>query len=193
MLLEATIITYNIAEGTLSIIAGVAAGSIVLIGFGLDSAIEVSAAIVVLWHLSRSGEEVMPHWERRVASFVGLTLLLVAAYVLVRAIYTLVTSTEPEESLLGIGITGASVVIMPVVSRLQHRYATRIGSAALEADSRETLVCTYLSAAALLGLGANALMGWWWADPLAALALVFLIAGEGWEVYTKKELICVDD
>jgi divalent metal cation (Fe/Co/Zn/Cd) transporter len=82
---------------------------------------------------------------------------------------------------------------MPLVSRLQHRYATRIGSAALEADSRETLVCTYLSVAALIGLAANALLGWWWADPLAALALVFLIAREGWEVYSKKELICVDD
>jgi divalent metal cation (Fe/Co/Zn/Cd) transporter len=193
MLLEATIITYNVAEGILSIVAGLAAGSVVLIGFGLDSAIEVSAAFVVLWHLSRSGEEVMPDWERRVAGFVGLTLLVVAAYVLVRALYTLVTSTEPEESLLGIGITLASVVVMPLVSRLQHRYATRIGSAALEADSRETLVCTYLSVAALIGLAANALLGWWWADPLAALALVFLIAREGWEVYSKKELICVDD
>ncbi len=193
MVLEAAIITYNVLEGILSVIAGVIAGSVVLVGFGLDSAIEVSAGLVVLWHLSRSGEEVMPEWERRVATFVGLTLLLVAAYVLVRSIYSLATSAEPSESLLGIGITTVSVVVMPLVSRLQHRYAGQVGSAALEADSRETLVCTYLSAAALVGLGANALLGWWWADPVAALVLVFLIAREGWEIYTNKELICVDD
>jgi divalent metal cation (Fe/Co/Zn/Cd) transporter len=193
MLLEATIITYNVAEGILSVWAGIAAGSVVLIGFGLDSAIEVSAALVVLWHLSRSGEEVMPDWERRVASFVGATLLLVAVYVFARAVYTLLTHSEPEESHLGIGITAVSVVVMPFVSRLQRRMAGRIGSAALEADSRETLVCTYLSIAALLGLGANALFGWWWADPVAALILVVLIAREGWEIFSKKELICVDD
>jgi divalent metal cation (Fe/Co/Zn/Cd) transporter len=135
----------------------------------------------------------MPDWERRVATFVGITLLLVALYVLLRSLYTLTTATEPEESRLGIAITAVSLIVMPAVSRLQHRLAGRINSAALEADSRETLVCTYLSAATLLGLGLNALFGWWWADPVAALALVFLIAREGWEIYTKKELICVDD
>jgi divalent metal cation (Fe/Co/Zn/Cd) transporter len=193
MLLEMAIITYNIGEGILSVIAGIAAGSIVLVGFGLDSAIEVSAALMVLWHLSRSGNEVQPEWERRVATFVGVTLLAVAAYVFVRAVFTLVTASEPEESFLGIGITALSVAVMPYVSRLQHRFAIELQSAALEADSRETLVCTYLSIATLLGLGANAAFGWWWADPVAALALVVLIAREGWEVYSKKELICVDD
>lgn len=192
MLLEATIITYNVFEGVLSVVAGIAAGSVVLVGFGLDSAIEVSAALVVLWHLSRSGDEEMPAWERRVATFVGLTLLVVAAYVLVRSIYSLVTESEPEESYLGIGITATSIIVMPFVSRLQHNFAGKINSAALEADSRETLVCTYLSVATLLGLGANALFGWWWADPLAGLMLVFLIAREGWEIFKNKELICVD-
>nr|ART39156.1 H144 [uncultured bacterium] len=193
MLIEGTIITYNVVEGFLSVYAGIVAGSVVLVGFGLDSVIEVSAALVVLWHLSRSGDEVMPEWERRVATFVGITLLLVAVYVLGRAIYTLITASEPEESYLGIGITAASVLVMPVVSRLQHQMAGRINSAALKADSRETLVCTYLSVAALIGLGANALFGWWWADPVAALMLVFLIAREGREIFTNKELICVDD
>ena len=193
MLLEGTIITYNVVEGILSVYAGILSGSVVLVGFGLDSVIEVSAALVVLWHLSRSGDEVMPEWERRVATFVGITLLLVAVYVLGRCAYTLITGAEPEESYLGIGITAASVLVMPFVSRLQHQMAGKIQSAALEADSRETLVCTYLSAAALIGLGANALFGWWWADPVAALMLVFLISREGWEIFTKKELICVDD
>ena len=193
MLLEAAIISYNLIEGVLSVAAGLIAGSVVLVGFGLDSAIEVSAALVVLWHLSRSGEEQQPVWEGRVARLVGATLLLVAAYVAVRALYALATESKPEESYLGIGITAASLVIMPVVSRLQAGYARRINSAALLADSRETLVCTYLSAATLLGLAANAALGWWWADPLAGLALVYFVSREGWEIFSKGELICVDD
>jgi divalent metal cation (Fe/Co/Zn/Cd) transporter len=192
MLVEASIIAYNLLEGVLSVIAGIVAGSVVLVGFGLDSAIEVSAALVVLWHLSRSGEEQQPVWEGRVARFVGVTLLLVAAYVAIRAVYSLATAAEPAESYLGIGITAASLIVMPVVSRLQAAYARRVDSAALLADSRETLVCTYLSAATLLGLAANAAFGWWWADPVAGLALVFFVAKEGLEIYRNGELICVD-
>jgi divalent metal cation (Fe/Co/Zn/Cd) transporter len=192
MLLEASIIVYNLAEGVISVIAGVIAGSVVLVGFGLDSAIEVSAALVVVWHLSRSGEEEQPRWEQRVAQFVGLTLLVVAAYVLGRSVYNLATESKPEESYVGIAVSMVSLVVMPSVSRLQHGYALKINSLALEADSRETLVCTFLSAATLLGLGANALLGWWWSDPLAGLVLVFLIAREGWEIFSHKELVCVD-
>jgi len=192
MLLEGAIIAYNLAEGITSVVAGIIAGSVVLLGFGLDSAIEVSAALVVLFHLSRSGEEEQPQWERGVAAFVGLTLILVAFYVLGRCLYDLATVSKPTESYLGIGITLASLIVMPVVSRLQHNFAVRINSIALEADSRETLVCTYLSAAALLGLAANAVLGWWWADPLAGLVLVFFIAREGWDIFQHRELICVD-
>jgi divalent metal cation (Fe/Co/Zn/Cd) transporter len=192
MLLETSIIIYNLAEGIIAIGAGVIAGSVVLVGFGLDSAIEVSAALVVVFHLSRSGEEEQPEWERGVAAFVGLTLLLVAFYVFGRCIYNLATESKPSESYVGIAITLASLVVMPVVSRLQHNFAARINSIALEADSRETLVCTYLSAAALLGLAANAVLGWWWADPVAGLVLVFFIAREGWEIFHHRELICVD-
>ena len=193
MLLEASIVAYNLAEGVISIVAGVIAGSVVLVGFGLDSAIEVSAALVVLFHLSRSGDEEQPGWERGVAAFVGLTLLVVAFYVAGRCVYNLATESKPSESYVGIGITLASLVVMPLVSRFQHNFALRINSMALEADSRETLVCTYLSAAALLGLAANAALGWWWADPLAGLVLVFFIAREGWEILRTRELICVDD
>ena len=119
MLLEAAIISYNLLEGVLSVIAGVIAGSVVLVGFGLDSAIEVSAAVVVLWHLSRSGEVQQPEWEGRVARFVGATLLLVAAYVAVRAAYSLVTNSEPGESFQGIGITPPTVADNPLESRKQ--------------------------------------------------------------------------
>jgi divalent metal cation (Fe/Co/Zn/Cd) transporter len=193
MLLESLIISYNVAEGVISVVAGAIAGSVVLVGFGLDSAIEVSAALVVLWHLSRSSDEERPDWEARVAGFVGATLLVVAAYVAVRALFDLATRAKPEESLAGIGVTAASIVVMPVVSRLQYRFAQRLNSQALAADSRETLVCTYLSAATLLGLAANAVFGWWWADPLAGLVLVYLIAREGFEILKNRELICVDE
>ena len=192
MLLEASIITYNIVEGILAVAAGIAAGSVVLIGFGLDSGIEVSAALVVLYHLSRSHEEEQPEWERRAAMFVGATLLALSVYVVGRSVYALVTQSEPSESYLGLGITLVSLVVMPTVSRLQHNLAGKINSLALEADSKETLVCTLLSGTAVLGLGANALFGWWWADPVAALVMVFFIAREGWEAFTRKELICVD-
>jgi divalent metal cation (Fe/Co/Zn/Cd) transporter len=108
-------------------------------------------------------------------------------------IYDLAARSKPSTSYLGIGITLASVIIMPNVSRMQRTLAGKINSIALAADSRETLVCTYLSVATLVGLGANALFGWWWADPVAALALVFFIAREGLEIVRNKELICVDD
>jgi divalent metal cation (Fe/Co/Zn/Cd) transporter len=193
ILIESAIITYNLAEGIISVVAGIIAGSVVLVGFGLDSAIEVSAALVVVYHLTRSREEEQPVWERGVARFVGLTLLAIAVYVVGRAVFNLVTEARPEESYVGIAVTGASLIVMPLVSRLQLSYAKRINSMALAADSRETLVCTYLSAAALLGLGANAILGWWWADPLAALVVAVLVAREGWEVFSHAELICVDD
>jgi cation diffusion facilitator family transporter len=193
MLLEGSIITYNLAEGVISIVAGVIAGSVVLVGFGLDSAIEVTAALVVVYHLSRSREDEQPSWEHNVARFVGVTLLALAVYVTGRAVFNLVTASRPEESYIGIAVTMASVIVMPVVSRLQLRYAHRIKSAALAADSRETLACTYLSIAALLGLGANALFGWWWADPIAGIVVAALVAREGWEVFSNAELICVDD
>ena len=193
IILESAIITYNLAEGVLAVAAGWIAGSVVLVGFGLDSAIEVSAAVVVLFHLTRSRETEQPAWERRVAVFVGLTLLLLAAYVAGRSVYSLATASKPAESWLGIGITGASLIVMPFVSRMQSRLALRINSLALAADAKETLVCTYLSATALAGLGLNALFGWWWADPVASLVMVYFIVREGWEIFTTRELICVDD
>jgi divalent metal cation (Fe/Co/Zn/Cd) transporter len=185
-------IVYNMLEGALSIGAGILAGSIALVGFGADSAVEVSASVVVLVHLlSRSGDR-QPDWERRLAVFVGLTMFALAAYVAGQAIYDLWTRSEPEESYTGIGIAVASLIVMPLLSRWKHDIAHRINSRALEAESRETLVCTYLSAALLFGLGANAFLGWWWADPAAALVMVAFIVREGWEAVSRRELCCVD-
>jgi divalent metal cation (Fe/Co/Zn/Cd) transporter len=192
ILLESAIIAYNLAEGCISIVAGLIAGSVVLVGFGLDSAIEVSAAVVVLVHLTRSRDDVQPEWERRVAVFVGLTLLLLAAYVTGRAAFSLAVGAEPAESWVGIGITGASLIVMPIVSRMQRRYAERINSLSLAADAKETLVCTYLSGIALGGLALNALVGWWWADPVASLVMVVFIVREGWEIFRTRVLVCID-
>jgi divalent metal cation (Fe/Co/Zn/Cd) transporter len=190
--LEVLGIVYNMLEGALSIGAGILAGSIALVGFGADSAIEVSASVVVLVHLlSRSGDG-QPEWEQRLAVFVGLTMFALAAYVAGQAIYDLWTRSEPEESFAGIGIAVASLIVMPLLSRWKHDIAHRINSRALEAESRETLVCTYLSAALLFGLGANAFLGWWWADPAAALVMVAFIVREGWEAVSRRELCCVD-
>lgn len=192
ILLEIAVILYNLLEGVIAIVAGVLAGSVALIGFGLDSAIEVSASIAVLTHLwLNRGDEAL-EWERRVAMFVGVTLLALAIYVGGQAIYDLITTSQPEESYLGIGIAALSLIVMPFVSRKEHALSHEIGSRSLEAESRETLMCTYLSAALLLGLGANALFGWWWADPIAALVIVGFLIKEGWEALTRRELCCID-
>lgn len=192
LLLEAAVIGYNVIEGIVSVVAGALAGSVALIGFGLDSGIEVSASIAVVAHLWRSREEEALEWERRVAVYVGITLMALAAYVAAQATYDLATASEPDASYLGIGIAIASLAIMPLVSHYEHNLSHRINSRALEAESRETLMCSYLSAALLLGLGANALLGWWWADPVAALLMVVIIAREGWETFTRRELCCID-
>jgi divalent metal cation (Fe/Co/Zn/Cd) transporter len=192
LLLQAGVISYNLLEGVISVIAGWIAGSTALVGFGLDSAIEVSASIAVMAHLWRSRQEEALDWERRVAVYVGLTLMALAVFVAGRATYDLVTATEPDESYLGIGIAAASLLIMPLVSRYEHRLSHEINSRALEAESRETLVCSYLSATLLLGLGAHAALGWWWADPVAALVMVAVIAKEGYEAFTRRELCCID-
>jgi cation diffusion facilitator family transporter len=192
MLLQAAVISYNVLEGFISVVAGVLAGSTALVGFGLDSAIEVSASVAVLAHLWRSREEEALDWERRVAVYVGLTLMALAVFVAGRAVYDLVTASRPDETYLGIGIAAASLIIMPLVSRYEHRLSHQINSRALEAESRETLVCSYLSATLLLGLGAHALFGWWWADPIAALVMVVVIAREGYEAFTRRELCCID-
>jgi cation diffusion facilitator family transporter len=192
MLLQAGVITYNLLEGLIAVIAGLVAGSAALVGFGLDSAIEVSASVAVLTHLWRSRDEEALEWEKRVAVFVGITLMALALYIAVQAISDLITGSQPDESYIGIGIATASLIVMPLASRYEHSLSHRINSRALEAESRETLVCSYLSGALLLGLGAHALLGWWWADPVAALVMVVIIAREGWEAFTRRELCSLD-
>lgn len=178
-------LAYNVVEAGIALAAGVVAGSIALVGFGLDSGIEVAAAAVLLWRLNLETRGVdaerLERAERRVHRFVGGTFLALALYVSGQAGWTLWTRDAPEASLVGIVLAAASLVIMPLVSWGKLRAARKIGSAALRAEARETLACSYLSFALLLGLAANAAAGWWWADPAAALAMVPWLVREGLE------------
>ena len=176
---------YNAVEAGLALFAGVRAGSVVLIGFGLDSMIELAAASVLLWRLSLESRGVpqdqLEQAEERVHRFVGLTFFLLAAYVVGQALWVLWTLNAPAESLLGIILAIASLVVMPLVAWGKLRAAREIGSAALRAEAKETLACSYLSLTLLVGLAANSTLGWWWADPAAALLMVPWLIHEGRE------------
>ena len=178
-------LAYNVAEGVLAVYSGWRAASIALIGFGLDSWIEVAAAGVLLWRLrlelGGADPEQLETTEHRVLRFVGLTFLLLALYVIAQAGWSLWRREAPEESLLGIALAIASLVVMPLVAWAKLRAAAVLGSGALRAEAKETLACSYLSLALLLGLTANAWWGWWWADPVAALLMVPWLVREGLE------------
>jgi divalent metal cation (Fe/Co/Zn/Cd) transporter len=178
-------LTYNLVEAGLALWSGLRAQSVVLVGFGLDSMIECAAAGVLLWRLRLESrgvdEEALEAAERRVHRFVGLTFFLLAAYVVAQAMWTLFVAAAPGESWLGILIAVASLIVMPLVAWGKLRAAHEIGSGALRAEAKETLACSYLSFTLLLGLGANALWAWWWADPIAALAMVPWLIREGRE------------
>ena len=176
---------YNVVEAGLALWGGVEAGSVALVGFGLDSVIECVAAAALLWRLSveARGTEgaALERAEQLVHRIVGFTFVLLALYVTAQAGWTLWREVAPQESTLGIIVAGASLVVMPLISWGKLRAAREIGSAALRAEAKETLACSYLSFTLLLGLVANATLGWWWADPAAALLMVPWLVKEGRE------------
>ncbi len=178
---------YNLVEAAIALVAGLRARSIALVGFGLDSVIEMVAAAVVLWRLrlEARGErgERLARAERRVHRVVGATLLGLAAYVSGQAVRVLVGRDVPEESWVGIALAALSLLVMPVVSWGKLRAARELGSAALRAEALETLACSYLSFTLLLGLVARARLDWWWADPAAALLMVPWLVREGLEAF----------
>jgi divalent metal cation (Fe/Co/Zn/Cd) transporter len=182
-------ISYNLFEMVAAILLGLAASSIALMGFGLDSAIEVSAALIILWRLSAEtkGEEIARDAEKRAEFLVGLTLLGLAAFITLQAGRTLLAQQPPDPSLPGVVLSILSLVFMPLFFIFKRRVADRLGSRALAAGAMEQLVCSYLAFALLLGLGANALLGWWWADPAAALAMVPFVLREGWEALRDED------
>lgn len=183
-LVVATMI-YNVLEACIALWSGVAAGSIALVGFGLDSVIETLAAGLLLWRLRlemhHTYSNMIEHTEHRVHRFVGGTFLILALYVLGQAVWVLWQRELPQESLLGICLAIASLIIMPLVALGKLRAAKVVGSNALRAEAKETIACSYLSFTLLLGLGANAVANWWWADPVAALCMVPWLVKEGVE------------
>lgn len=174
--LEALTISWNVVEAGVAIGAGVIAGSVALVGFGLDSTIETIAASALYVRLraemkGASEEEAEAH-EVRALRIVGVTFFALALYILYEAGSTLWLQEAPEASPIGIGLAGLSLLVMPLLAWRKLRTGQALESRALIADAKETIACSYLSLTLLLGLGANALFGWWWADPVAALAML---------------------
>ena len=184
-ILEFLTVAYNLLEGVIAVGAGIVAGSIALVGFGFDSGIEVLASLLLIWRLY-VGERV----EKRALQLVGASFLLLAAYVAFDATKALVRSEAPDESIIGIVLAAVSVVVMPLLVRAKRRVADAIQSRAMHAEATQTQLCMYLSAILLAGLGLNAAFGWWWADPVAALVMVPIIANEGREALRGDTCEC---
>ncbi len=167
-------IGWNSLEGIIAIGAGVLAGSIALFGFGVDSVIEVTSGAIILWRLA-TGE----HRERLALRLVGTSFVALAAYVAFDAVKSLWFRESPETTYVGIAIAALSLIVMPFLAHQKRKVATELNSNAMKADSRQTDLCAYLSAILLGGLILNAALGWWWADPVAALIMVPIIVNEG--------------
>ncbi len=183
-------IAWNAVEGVVGIVSGVAAGSVALVGFGVDSYVEVFAGAVVLWRLSKEdlGRQVSAQAEQRAVRLIAVTFFVLAAGIGVESVRRLVTGERPEESAVGLALAVVSLVVMPLLARAKRQVGRRLGSRAMEADATETDLCVWLSAILLAGLGLNAAFGWWWADPVAALAIVAIAAREGWEHWHAEQL-----
>lgn len=178
-------VAYNLIEAAIALWSGVRADSIALVSFGLDSVIECIAAAALLWRLrvqARGGcDSEVEQAERRVHEIVGATFVMLALYVTAQAGWMLLERQPPAESTVGLILAAASLVIMPLVALGKMRAAREIGSAALRAEAKETIACSYLSLTLLVGLAANAALGWWWADPVGALLMVPWLIKEGRE------------
>jgi divalent metal cation (Fe/Co/Zn/Cd) transporter len=187
--LEWFTVGWNVVEGLVAIGAGLLAGSVALVGFGVDSSIEVISAIGLLWRLQKAGPTATvaeeSSAERRALYVVAATFLLLAAYISFEAITALVGREEPERSTVGLVLSVLSLVIMPALAYAKQRTGRELGSRALVADSVETWVCSYLSLALLAGVGLHELFGWWWADPVGALAMLPVVLWQGWETLAE--------
>jgi cation diffusion facilitator family transporter len=183
--LEYFTVGWNVIEGVVAIGAGIIAGSVALIGFGVDSSIEVISALGLLWRLRKAGPEATvaeeSGAERRALYVVAATFLLLAAYITFEAVSSLIGREEPNRSTVGLVLSVLSLVIMPALAWWKQRTGREMGSRALVADAAETWVCSYLSLALLAGVGLHELFGWWWADAVGALAMLPVILWQGWE------------
>ena len=172
-------IAWNVLEAVVALASGAVAGSIALVGFGLNSVVEVASAAVVVWQFAGVVEE----RERRALKLIAGSFFVFAAYVTVQAVWDLLARAEPRESTVGIILAVLSLLVMPVLAVAKRRVGRRLTSRTVVADSSQTLLCSYLSAVLLVGLVANATLGWWWADPVAALVIAALAVREGREAW----------
>jgi divalent metal cation (Fe/Co/Zn/Cd) transporter len=179
-------IAWNSLEAVVAIVSGAEAGSIALVGFGLNSIVEVGSAVVVVWQFSGADVE----RERRALKLIAGSFFLFAAYVAGQAIWDLLARSEPSESLPGIVLAALSLVVMPALAIAKRRVGRKMSSRTVVADGGQTLLCSYLSAVLLVGLVANAALGWWWADPIAGLVIAVLAVREGREAWRGE--VCGD-
>lgn len=188
--LEYLTLGYNIMEAVVSIIAGRLAGSVALIGFGIDAIIESLSGATMLWRLHVDNHHRREEFERRAQRLIGCSFFVLAAYVCWEAVEKLWRQEAPDRSIPGIVLACCSLAIMPVLARKKRAVSLKLGSAAMAADSRQTLLCSYLSAILLGGLLLNAVLGWWWADPVAGVIMTPIIAREGWLAFRGESCGC---
>jgi divalent metal cation (Fe/Co/Zn/Cd) transporter len=183
---------YMVLEGGVALGAGIVAGSVALIGFGIDSVIELAAAVAAFWRLSVDLDGVRRERVERITLRVtGLCFLALAVYVGADAMRALVTHSAPAQSKIGIVLAAASVIVMPLLARAKRRVGLGLASGALVAEARQTEICAYLAATLLIGLLLNVVLSWWWADPVAAMVMVPLIAYEGYQG-VRGHSVCAD-
>jgi divalent metal cation (Fe/Co/Zn/Cd) transporter len=175
-LLAGVSVTYNVVEAVIAITAGLVAGSVALVGFGLDSMVEVSSGLIILWQFRHKLPESREHQALRL---MAISFFALAGYVAFESVRALLSGSEPDASPVGIALAAASLVVMPFLSWAQRRTGQALGSNAVVADSTQTLLCTYLSAVLLVGLVLNATVGWSWADPVAGLVIAVVAVKEG--------------
>lgn len=182
-LLAGASVAYNVVEAIIAVSAGLVAGSVALVGFGLDSVVEVSSGLIILWQFRHRMPETR---ERQALRLLAFSFFALAAYVAFESVRALVTGAHPDPSPVGIGLAIASLIVMPCLSWAQRRTGKALGSNAVVADSTQTLLCTYLSAVLLVGLVLNATLGWTWADPIAGLVIAAVALREGVEAWQGK-------
>jgi len=191
LLLSYITVGYNILEGVVSIIVGELAGSIALVGFGLDSFVESLSGGVMIWRFRKHGEiseEKLEQMEKKATKLVAYTFFILAAYILYESISTLILQEIPEPSLFGIIIAIVSIIVMPVLFYQKYKTGKALGSRSLVADSKETLACLFLSLALLIGLGANYLFSLWQADPIVGIIIVVFLVREGYKTIKEEAL-----
>ncbi len=179
---------WNTVEGVVALASGAIAGSIALVGFGVDSFVEVVAGGIIVWRLSkeRHGEEVSAAAERRAVKLIAATFIILSVGIAIESVRKLATGQHPDASPLGIAVTIVSLIVMPMLARAKRRVGVAMGSRSVQADATQTVLCVWLSAIVLIGLVGNAAFSWWWADPLAALGIVYIAAREG-IAYSRAE------